>query len=70
MAQGFSWSRHDVQIRYVHWGVGELTVGQITVTAGWGSYALFAFITQESSLFPNTTSISGPFRQIFVIFSL
>ena len=37
MAQGFGWSRHDVQIRYVHWGVGELTVGQITVTAEVGA---------------------------------
>jgi hypothetical protein len=33
MAQRYGCSRLDVQIRYVHWGVGELTIGQITVTA-------------------------------------
>jgi hypothetical protein len=37
MAQRYGWSRLDVQIRYVRWGVGELTVGQITVTAEAGA---------------------------------
>lgn len=37
VAQRYGWSRLDVQIRYVHWGVGELTVGQITVTAEAGA---------------------------------
>ena len=37
MAQRYGCSRLDVQTRYVHWGVGELTVGQIIATAKVGA---------------------------------
>ena len=37
VAQMYGRSRLDVQIRYVHWGACELTVGQITVTAEAGA---------------------------------
>jgi len=48
VARRYGWSRLDVQIRYVHWGVGELTVGQINVTAEVGAAR---FLTRCSPLF-------------------